>query len=289
MKKTITLLSFASALAFIFNTSMLQSHIVAPPVGTTGAPPSSATCAQPACHSGSAVEDDMMFAFRLAETDSELINFASIVDDSTHTLYTPGQTYFGSIELGNGATAYGFELLALNGSNAQAGSFTVTDATHTQITSSGGKQYLGHKNANSNKVFNFKWTAPSTPQNVTFYYAGNWANGDSTSSGDEIYNGSVSISSAVSGIKDISSVQNFNVFPTQTMSNISVKLNSTIIQTVGITLVDMSGKVVKTLRNESVSVGENEFLFDISEVPQGAYLLSLQAGNTHTAKHIVKL
>jgi hypothetical protein len=45
----------------------------------------------------------------------------------------PGKTYFMSLQLTGTANRYGFELSSLNGSNAQAGSFTTTSSTTTAI------------------------------------------------------------------------------------------------------------------------------------------------------------
>lgn len=284
MKKTFVLSAFVLTSVII-----LRSEMPAPPVDSAGAPPSNATCTKAGCHAGTTVEDDNMFTLRLAANEVDLINFASIVNDSSNTLYTPGQTYFGSLELSNGASVYGFQMIALNASNAQAGAYEVTDAIHTQITNAGSRQYIGHKDASSNKVFNFKWTAPSTSQNVTFYFASVFGNGNGMNTGDEIYNGKVAVSSEVSRIEEISAVSSLNVYPTQTMSTVAVKLNAMVAQPAEIKLVDMTGKVVKILHNGDLQTGENEFLFHIAEVPQGNYLLSVLAGNENSTKHIMKL
>lgn len=283
MKKLILLSTFLSASFLI-----LYSEIGAPPVDSVGAPPSGASCTKSGCHTGSTVEDAAKFTLRLSETEIGLADSSSIVNN--HNSYVSGQTYYGSLALSSGAAVYGFQLLALNQSNSQAGSFSVTDATHTRILTAGTRQYIGHKNANSNSEFHFQWTAPSVTEDVTFYYASVFGNGNNQNSGDNVYK-SASVVHVVgtSDLIDIPSVKNFNVYPTQTFSDIAVKFNTTLTQSAQITLVDMSGKVVKTLYNGQLSAGENEFLFNLSEVSQGNYILSIQGSKTRLAKHISRL
>ncbi len=283
MKKSILLSTFLSASFLI-----LYSEIGSPPVDSAGAPPSNASCTKSGCHSGSTVTDASKFTLRLAVIESELANFASIVNDST--TFVPGQTYFAALQLSSGAAVYGFQLVALDAANAQAGAFTVTDNIHTKINNAGSRAYIGHKNANTTKDFNFKWTAPNTATPVTFYCASVFGNGNNQNSGDNIYKSTSTIQPLEgTGIENLSSIENFNVYPTQTISRVAVKLNAAVTQSAQITLVDMSGKVVKTLYDGKLSAGENEFLFDVSELPQGNYLLSLQGDRTHLAKHITRL
>lgn len=282
MKKGLVLLSFLSTTILV-----LHSEINTPPVDSSGAPPSNSSCTRAGCHTGNTIEDVSKFTLRLAINENDLNNDLSIVNETT--TYIPGQTYYTSLQLNGAAAVFGFQLIALNENNAQAGAFTVTDAARTQISNAGSRQYIGHKNASSNKIFNFQWTAPSEGESVTFYYASVFGNGNGQNSGDNIYKASATIAKAESsGIKQLS-VKSFNVYPTQTLSNVAVKLHSAAAQTAEITLVDMTGRVIKVLHNGSLNVGDNEFLFDISDVQQGNYLLSLQVGNAHTAKHVVKL
>jgi len=114
--------------------------------------------------------------------------------------YTPGQTYNITV---THATAdqtrirWGFELTALDATDQKAGTLTPLNSL-TQVVNNQGsfpsRQYIEHTSAGSffgqlNGAFwTFQWTAPS--QNVgavTFYVAGNQANGDGSSAGDNIY------------------------------------------------------------------------------------------------------
>jgi uncharacterized repeat protein (TIGR01451 family) len=114
--------------------------------------------------------------------------------------YTPGQTYDITV---THATAdptrvrWGFELTALDAADQKAGALAPADA-FTQILNGQGpfpaRQYIEHTAAGNfsgqqnGATWTFKWTAPSEDVGaVTFYVAGNQANGDGNSSGDNIY------------------------------------------------------------------------------------------------------
>jgi hypothetical protein len=114
--------------------------------------------------------------------------------------YTPGQTY--NITVTHATTdqskvRWGFEMTALDGADQKAGSFMPLNS-FTQVINNQGpfpsRQYieqttdgsfLGQHNGAS---WTFQWTAPTDVVGViTFYVAGNQANGDGNSSGDNIY------------------------------------------------------------------------------------------------------
>ncbi|MDT7689469.1 MAG: hypothetical protein QOE46_2228 [Acidobacteriota bacterium] len=114
--------------------------------------------------------------------------------------YTPGQTYDLTV---THATAdpsrvrWGFELTALDASDEKAGTLAPSDDL-TQVIEGQGpfptRQYVEHTSKGTfsgqqnGTAWTFKWTAPAEDVGpVTFYVAGNQANGDGNSSGDNIY------------------------------------------------------------------------------------------------------
>jgi hypothetical protein len=66
-------------------------------------------------------------------------------------------------------------------------------------SSAGAIQFAEHVSAGTSSTYNVNWTAPSTSAagTVRFNFAGNAANGDSTSFGDRIYTGAVRVPAAV--------------------------------------------------------------------------------------------
>ena len=107
----------------------------------------------------------------------------------------------------SGRPLYGFEITALDDQGRFAGTFTITDSGRTQLFSgvvgNNLRRYISHNfngtfpNGNNQGSWNFRWTAPATSVGrVTFYVAGNAANGSGTEIGDFIYTKSFSIQPA---------------------------------------------------------------------------------------------
>ncbi len=109
--------------------------------------------------------------------------------------YLPGEMYDIIVDLSrSGQSRWGFEMTALNGNGARAGTFTPANNGNTQVTAANSKQYIKQTTQGSasgtrdKNQWAFKWTAPTNDVGpITFYAAGNAANGDSGTSGDYIY------------------------------------------------------------------------------------------------------
>lgn len=109
--------------------------------------------------------------------------------------YVPGQTYQITVRHNNSDTTrdrWGFQLTALAGTT-MAGTFTNLGGGLTQIVGGVGRDYIEHTEVGTfpgqtgAAQWIFNWTAPSTNVGpVTFYSAGNQADGDSTAGGDRI-------------------------------------------------------------------------------------------------------
>lgn len=142
-----------------------------PPAGFTGAP-GEQTCT--ACHSG----PDTGGSFTIEQPQN----------------YVPGQTYQVAVRHVNAQAGvrWGFQLTALAGTSP-AGSFASTSGFTQVVGGAMQRVYIEHSLAGTfqgqtgGAVWTFNWTAPATNVGpVTFYAAGNQANGDGTASGDRI-------------------------------------------------------------------------------------------------------
>ncbi|MEY4877419.1 MAG: hypothetical protein RL708_2569 [Bacteroidota bacterium] len=170
MKKKILLSLLAICIGLISSINILQSHSLTPPVGNTGAP-GETTCAQAGCHGGSgtggvACTDSLIIStrfygeqYRGTGIPIPFIDYMydntktpNIVDTITITLKLPS------------APIAGFQM------TATSGSFMIVNANTTQITLSGGKQYVSHKNStNGSNSWTFKWY-PTSSTNPQFYF-----------------------------------------------------------------------------------------------------------------------
>lgn len=147
-----------------------------PPDGRTGAP-GEATCAD--CHGNLNVGGGTIVV-------------------TAPTSYTPGDTVDMTLKVKqDGQMRWGFELTVLDANDQAVGTLVVTEPLRTQFSLDGpsGRQYVKHTalgtdngTPDESPGWSFQWVSPGTdPGPVTFYIAGNAANGNGFSTGDFIY------------------------------------------------------------------------------------------------------
>jgi hypothetical protein len=101
------------------------------------------------------------------------------------------------------ANKFGFQATAVRNSNNQgAGTMSAGSFNQISVSSSGGKSYANHNTSPGivqfGRRWTFVWTAPAAGTGaVTIYAAGNVANNDRSTSGDEIYTNNLTINEAV--------------------------------------------------------------------------------------------
>ena len=162
-------------LLFIVSTGSAFAFSAGPLDGLTGAP-NEANCTQ--CHAGNTLNDaNGSLMLTIPET------------------YEPNEVYTIVVNLSRtGQSKWGFEMTALDGNDARAGSFMADDAANTQVSEANDKQYVKQTfdgtatGTNDAHSWEFQWTAPAADVGpITFYAAGNAANADFTLAGDYIY------------------------------------------------------------------------------------------------------
>lgn len=148
----------------------------AAPTGRTGAPGES-TCG--GCHTGGDYSGEMTFE----------------LGEKSEMDYVPGETYTITFVGDYDAPRYGFSITVLDENDQPAGQFALLDDENTSYaTGTGGRQYVGHKNAGSINTWTFEWTAPEeSVGNITFYYVINATNNNNATSGDFSETGSTTI------------------------------------------------------------------------------------------------
>ena len=151
-----------------------------PPVAKTGAP-GDGLCTD--CHTGSPVNEAG----------------GSVSISGVPASYLPNQTYALTVTVRHTSQRrWGFELVPLRSNNTMAGVITLT-SQRTKAQTFNGKTYVSHDsefagedgtffNQPDSAMWSFSWTAPSVSSGVvTFYAAGNAANGLNANLGDKIY------------------------------------------------------------------------------------------------------
>ncbi len=178
------------AILLFTSTSLVIAFSGGPPNARTGAPliggGNELNCTQ--CHSGT------------------VNSGGGTLTVSAPGTYVPGDTVLVDIDLAQtGQFRWGFEITALDSALAPFGTFVTVDPTRTQIDTDGstGREYAKHTSAGTDAGtpdaapgWTVGWVAPLTSGGgpVTFYAAGNAANGNGANSGDFIYTTSQSVS-----------------------------------------------------------------------------------------------
>lgn len=174
-------------------------HSYGPPPGVTGAPGDNAkACTQ--CHATSALNSGTGSVRILLQSGS---------------FYIPGVKQRVAVQVADPVQQrWGFELTARLNSDlekGQAGDFTAVDNLTQVICGdnapkpcASGPAFITHTSAGTRNgtkggaTFQFDWTPPATNAGpVTFYVAGNAANGNGANTGDLIYSSSVQLSPAI--------------------------------------------------------------------------------------------
>lgn len=149
-----------------------------PPDGVAGDPPLRFTCTL--CHD--------LYPLNSGDGSLELLGLPFV--------YTSGTQYDLTVRLADpGQAEWGFEITAQDASGRSAGTFAVTDPVRTQHSDNPGTSpdYLKHTRdgvyegvMDGPVSWTFRWTAPATGS-VTFYLAGNAADGSGDPWYDYIY------------------------------------------------------------------------------------------------------
>ncbi len=252
MKKTV-LSIFSLGIITLFLTSSSGGRTD----GRSGSPgDANQDCGQ--CHGGSSASSVSMI-----ETD---IPTSGYIGGTTYNLtVTVAET---------GATRFGFQITAEHSSNAKAGTFAT--GGNTEIYTSNSDQLATQNNAGifgtDSKSYTMEWTAPTAGAgDVTFYVAGNAANGDGGTGGDIIYTDSEAIAednSGATGIEENNNINSISVYPNPTTGSFKIAGLEASAET-AISITDTKGAIVKKM-----TITNN--LVDVSDLDRGLYFISVE-------------
>ncbi|MFN4255434.1 MAG: choice-of-anchor V domain-containing protein [Saprospiraceae bacterium] len=169
--------------AAVIGLVIMLSNASNPPNGRTGAPFDGGTCALSGCHSGSNPN-----GFGGSVSISGLPS--TIAPSTSYTV-----TLVVNVSAGS-PTRAGFQLVAVQGNNANAGDLTAGAGSGTEFA--GGREYIEQRGAQTfsggSASWTFTWLSPATANGntINFYFVGNITNGNGLSSGDFVVTGSES-------------------------------------------------------------------------------------------------
>ncbi len=271
----LSLFSFTRNNKEIISFSHYNARVNGAPFGTTGAP-SEMNCTL--CHSGTAIPNSNVVT----------INFSG-----TNNKYVPGSTYTVSITVASASPKNGFETTALeDAGNTNSGTWVITDATNTQpVTGANSRNYVTHTHAGTvQTTWSFDWTAPAAGTgDVTIYTAGMIANGDGSSSGDEVHLNKLTIQEDTSNdiLEQSASTELDNSFKVlNNQGEVRLSFEAQKEGMAKISILSMEGKIV-TKQKVSVYKGLNTTSpINLNSLPKGIYLVSLTLDGTLVTRKI---
>ncbi len=280
MKKKLLLASLLTISGLVLLHPYVYTNSNGAPAGNTGAP-NERTCAQSGCHSGNDLnESGGTFNIRVKDNGTEVNE------------YQHGKTYTVEVDIAReGAAGFGFQATAKSG-NTSAGTLSTGGNNDVQKIST----YITHKNPaphhSGADMWTFQWTAPTTGgSDITFYAAGNAANGNGTTTGDFIYTTSKTLTSSSVSVDDKTLFSsNMRVYPNPVQNILAVdftlpesKANTAILQVFA-----ADGKLVSTEKKEVKAFSANTIYADLSGFDKGIYLVKLSAGEFTAVKKVLK-
>lgn len=262
MKRILLSLVILSALALFLAPRALYTTSPQPPIKKTGAP-GEGLCTD--CHMGG------------SGTGNVAITFSGPGDK-----FIPEETYQVTVKVNDsGQMRYGFSAIAFDQVDSMAGTFVPINFGNTSLQSNATftKFYIGHANATTSSSWTFDWTAPPASQGatqVTFYAAGNAANGNFANTGDNIYTASRTVTLSAVGMPEVS-----NAEPELWYSGDKLYLSwaSPVKEQSVYAIYDISGKL---LSRGMTGTDQNDVI-DVSGLPSGIFIMDLDTDGQRTS------
>lgn len=208
------------------------------------------------------------------------------------TKYKGDQSYTLNIVVtGNGlkggppASYFGFQAVALNNKNNNAGTFTVPSIV--QLIDIDGRSVIEHKTPKEAGTWSVTWKAPAKNSGpVKIYMCGVACDGNKAVTNDTSATTVLTLEEAVATSNQILhdfSIQRISV----NKDMLEVKLNIDRSAEYRFEVIDLNGNVVKHVR-EHFATGEASKTIELGNHPSGIYILSIGNGVESTAKKFFK-
>ncbi|MFM2307039.1 MAG: hypothetical protein RLZZ367_1708, partial [Bacteroidota bacterium] len=106
--------------------------------------------------------------------------------------------------------------------------------------------------------------------------------------GNNFYLDDINIGTALTGIQDISVVNNVNIYPNPTEGNATIALSLASAGNVTISITDLTGKVVAKVHDGYLNDGENQLpVSGLSAMAAGVYIVNVKAGESVIQKKLI--
>lgn len=264
MKYIYTFVSMAivSFAIILINPQTGHTNSTGAPAGKTGAAGES-TCADAGCHGGTAT------------------NMPNAITSNIPTSgYESGKTYDITVTVSEaGRPRFGFQCKASSG--------TLAATSVTQLV--GGGVYITHRSGSTagtdSKSWTFQWTAPAAGTGtVTFNSAMLAANGNGTSTGDNVYKSELQVQeSLANSIQDFAKA-GMSVYPVPFTNVITIEKGDQTFEKAMVEIYSISGKKVAEQEMTGTTLTINT-----ANLAKGVYVVRLSAGATQIAQRVAKM
>lgn len=226
------------------------SNSASAPFGNTGSPgDNGTTCSKPACHVNTVNSGPGSLSINLGDIPSHG--------------YTPGRTYDITVNLSeSGRMTYGFSLTAEKNNGDKVGSYQANSDVLVTF-----QNWVTHRSTSGTGTWTFKWTAPpSDVQDITFYVAGNAANGNGLNSGDHIYTASETIEhSPWASVQDVVKANEIRIYFDEKLGGIRIESRINL----SVSLFNLSGQKI-----DIIDIQPGSSTFKLNHLEPGIYILA---------------
>lgn len=265
MKKHVLLRNGIVASAMLFASISAYTSSSQSPANRSGSPASnSATCASSGCHSGPSASDQSI----IISTDIPATGFKSNTD---YTITITGDRGTASAARA-GFTASVETNSGFEGMISTGGSSGVTTVGLGNFASHAGTQSF----SGSTVSWSFTWNSGNAPDGTTIYTAVNFANGNGTTSGDVILSETLQLMKDQNNVSIAeNNITDMKVFPNPAQEELNISFTNNGVSENTILLIDLQGRVVKTLAKSNMSGVFNK-TYSINDLSAGLYILTIQ-------------
>lgn len=232
------------------------------PAGTTGSPGDAMSCTS--CHGGTA---------------SPVNGWISTTVPAGG--YVPGETYTITAKVVKaGISKFGFQMAVQNAAGTALGTLVNPDAK-TQLVGQG--KYATHRlqstSGTDSATWSVDWTAPAAGTgNVTIYLAGNAANGNNTTSGDEIFTEALTISEGSTSARNAEVKLDLAVFPNPGNGLFTLSSQNPHTGDLKLEVRDLKGQLIRSTSFSNTELTSG-YSLDLSALNSGIYLLHVSGAN----------
>jgi hypothetical protein len=269
----------ALVVALVLYPILAHSNSGGAPAGRTGAP-GETTCNNAGCHNS-----------------FDLNSGPGALSIEAPTTYTPGEPLDLTVRLEQqGISRFGFQVSVRDADRNQVGRFELVDTGETRFASQD-DNYVTHRFAGTNQTDVAEWAIRWIPPDegvgpVTFYAAGNAANNNGTSSGDQVYTTTEEVGQgdANTALDDATTPAHFtlrSVYPNPTRTEARIDYELPRPGPVTVTLHDALGRQVQSLPLGMQAAGAHQAVLDVADLAPGVYLCEVVTPTARQARTLV--